>query len=118
MKKKIAFNIPNSKLLVLDMDDIIYFEKRERNIKICLTTYPNEIYLNNTMKSLSIFLKEEGFYNDVLFKSHCSYIVNVNHIKIINPRSITMSDQTEIPISNMKKEDFKKKIQKKISIIL
>ena len=117
MNSKLAFNLPNSKLLLLDLNNIVYFEKDGKSINICLNDNTKEDYLNMSMKGLSDLLKEKELYGVLFLKPHCSYIVNINYIKIVNTRSILMTNGTEIPISNNKRIDFKNKIKENLSII-
>lgn len=111
MNRKIVFNIRNSQLLILDINDIIYFEKSDRKVKARLRNYPKEILININIKKLCLLLEEKNFYNVILLKPHCSYVVNINYIKIINPHNIIMINGDELPISNNKRADFLKKLK-------
>lgn len=113
MNKKLIFNIYKSTLLITDINDIIYFEKNNRKIKVYLRTYPKEILIQMNLKNLCTYLENKNLYNNYFFKPHNSYILNINYIKIINTTSVFMFNGDEIPISNQNKINFTTKINEK-----
>lgn len=64
-----------------------------------------------SIKELQRFLEEREIYNIDFFRPHCSYIVNINYIKLFNNNQIIMFNKDKIPISYSKQKDFIKKIE-------
>ncbi len=77
MLKKIALNEKNN-LEVVDIKDIIYFEKEKKYIKVLLRNN-KIIYIKNSIKKLQNTLEKEDLFNVYFFKPHCSYIINLIH---------------------------------------
>lgn len=96
------------------MNDILYFEKKERRVKIKLKKFQDEIALNMSIKGLCIYLKEAQVYDKIFFRPHCSFVVNINFIKILKPKNVILQNGFNIPISNNKKKDFLNKVEKQL----
>jgi DNA-binding LytR/AlgR family response regulator len=114
MKNKLIFHIENSNLLILDVNDILYFEKKERRVKIKLKRSQDEIEINTSIKNLCIYLSEVGVYDKIFFRPHCSFVVNINYIKILKHKNVILQNGYSIPISNNKKDEFLNKIEKQL----
>lgn len=97
----------NDKLIVIKINDIYYCEARERET-IVLTN--NDQYI---VKS-SITEFEKNLHDNIFFKTHRSYIVNISKIKEIipwfnNTYKLKVKDiNSEIPVSRSKIKDFRK----------
>ena len=96
----------NSKMVVIDIEDIIYCETDERDTLIYTQ---NDKY--RAKMSISEFYRK--LPNDIFFKTHRSYIVNINKITEIIPWfnntyivKVKESD-FEIPVSRNNINDFK-----------
>lgn len=106
---KIALNIKKGKVLLVEVNDIILFEKCDKYIKIILCNSSIE-YMKMSMKNLTEFLDNKNL-NLRFYKPHCSFIININYIKCIYSKSIKMSNKLVVPISNRKNNDFMNKIK-------
>lgn len=88
---------------VVDLTNIVYCEACDSYTKI--HTDENKVHLiSKPLKEYDELLSDKGFY-----RVHKSYLVNVNHIrKIIKGigAAVIMSDNTNIPISMRKKDEF------------
>lgn len=115
MLKKIALNEKNN-LEVVDIKDIIYFEKEKKYIKVLLRNN-KIIYIKNSIKKLQNTLEKEDLFNVYFFKPHCSYIINLIHIIDLDPKFLIMSNKDIIPISASQKKMFYNLIMKEIFII-
>lgn len=106
-------------MLILNINDIILFEKSDRLIKVYLRI-PNAVYtvyMNISMKKLTLNLEENELLK-IFHKPHYSYIININHIKCIKSQSILMSNKLIIPISNNNKNIFKNSIKENLLEVL
>lgn len=92
-------------LIIIDISDVISFEKENNYIKINFKNSQG-VYIRTTMKKLQETLKEKNLYGIHFLKSHCSFIVNIKHIKELNSRQILMSNKDKIPISNSYRKSF------------
>jgi DNA-binding LytR/AlgR family response regulator len=114
----LAFRCSNNKLIILEIDKIVYFEKSTKKIIIHLETSQKIEILNTSMNRLSTFLEENNLLNTQFFRSHCSFIVNIRYIKVIKNHTIILNNyhEDEIPISYSKKNDFKNTIRNNLAI--
>jgi DNA-binding LytR/AlgR family response regulator len=110
MNTMIAIKILHGELIVLKVNDIIFFEKQGKKIKIYLQGNPGYVYMYSSMKELYNNLSIKNLLN-IFLKPHCSYLININHIKFINTKNIVMSNKSIIPISNQNCECFLKKFR-------
>lgn len=117
MNKKIALNTVKDPLLIVDIKDIIYFEKDLKLIKVQLRNYKENAYLKMSMKNLQCILENENLYNLYFFRPHCSYIVNVIHINVLKSTQVIMSNKDSIPISYSNRKTFVQLISKKFCLI-
>lgn len=84
----------------VSINDIIYFESLNREIKI-LTTRENDFFygrLEEVKSNVSKYL---------FFHIHRSYLINCNHIKILRYSEVVMSNGDTIPISRAKRQQFR-----------
>jgi len=88
--------------IYLKISDIIRFEGDGNYVRIITTTGENYL-VSKKIKDYQELLPNYPFY-----RVHNSYIINVDHIKsILNKDSaIIMSDNTVIPVSRKKREEF------------
>lgn len=88
---------------VIDLKNILYCEACDSYTKI--HTDEKKVFLiSKPLKEYDELLSDKGFY-----RVHKSFLVNVNHIrKIIKGigAAVIMSDDTNIPISMRKKDEF------------
>ncbi|WP_334292805.1 LytTR family DNA-binding domain-containing protein [Peptoclostridium litorale] len=97
----------DEKIIVLDIGDIYYCEASERNT---IVHSKDESYIENT--SISDFYKR--LPKDRFFRTHRSYIVNLDKIKEIipwfnNTYNIRLKDDVgEVPVSRSNIKDFRK----------
>ncbi len=115
MNKKIALKTKDS-LLVVDIKDIIYFEKEKKNIKVVLKN-KNNLYIKNSMKNLQYILENENLYNIYFFKPHCSFMINAVHISAIKSTQVIMSNRDFIPISHSNRKNFSQLIKSNLYMI-
>lgn len=108
--KKIILNISCNDLEIVDINDIVYFEKEKRKIKVIFRNSEKVSYSKLNMKSLQILLDEQKVYNNIFFKPHCSFIVNIKYIREIKGKQILMANKDCIPISDTYKTAFMKKV--------
>lgn len=97
---------------VIDLKDIIFCEACDSYTKI--HTKGKVHLISKPLKQYDEMLCDKGFY-----RIHKSFLVNVNHIrKIIKGvgAAVIMSDETNIPISIRRKDDFFKNLKGIIKI--
>ncbi len=70
--KKIALNADNS-IVLIEVRDIIYFEKEVKKIKVVLRNHKETFYIKKSLKNLQIILEEAHLFNTYFFKPHGSY---------------------------------------------
>ncbi len=109
MNTKLLFNINKAKL-ILEVQDILYFVKESKLIKIVLKKHKN-YYVNMNIKELQSLLEEKGLYEIYFFRPHYSYIANINYIKLFNSNHIIMLNADKIPISHSRQKEFIKKLE-------
>lgn len=117
MSQKLALNILKDSLLLVDINDIIYFEKEKKLIKVVLKNYNKDAYIKMTIKNLQCILENENLYNLFFFKPHCSYMVNIRHIHILKSNQIVMSNKEFIPISHSNRKSFVQLVKKSFCLI-
>ena len=115
--QKLALNILKGPLFLVDINDIIFFEKENKLIKVVIKNYKKPVYLNMSMKSLQNILENKTLFNIYFMRPHCSYIVNINHIKVLSSKQLLMSNKEYIPISSSKHKSFFKLISNNMDII-
>ena len=105
--KKIT--IPTSEgFLVIKVDDILYCAADINYAYIHLKD--DKIHVSKPLKYY-----EELLPNDFFFRTHSSYLININHVKSYNKSGlVTMIDGTVINVSTRKKEAFLKLIHKQM----
>lgn len=100
---KMQFKTVNG-YISLDINEILYFEYRNRRIDII--TNDNVYHMYERMKVLFKSLEKYGF-----LIPHVSYIINPMHIKfyISADNLIKMTNNNNIPISQLKAKEFRTK---------
>lgn len=106
---KIMFNISCNYQELVDINDIIYFEKEKKNIKIIFRNATSTSF-KLSMKDLQALLDKQKLYNTYFFRPHCSFIVNIKYISEIKGKQILMANRSCIPISQSHKTEFLKKL--------
>lgn len=98
--------------LKLALEDIYYFEREDRKIKV--VTKKGNYTLYETLSSID---KRVNPYDFIL--SHQSFIININHIKDYIKDEIVMMNNDIIPLAQKRAAEFKQAmrtfLQKKIS---
>ena len=89
----------------LQMDDILYFEAEGNYIKI--KTGSNEFRFRETMQTLEMSLKSDGF-----IRVHKGFLVNQEAVKIINSDKLILNDNTEIPFGRSYQENARKMLMR------
>lgn len=88
--------------LQLALEDIIRIEG-ERNYSFIHLLNSKKKLVSKTLADLELLLEKKVF-----FRCHKSHIVNAQHINsVANRLNISLSDDTIVPISRRKKDDFK-----------
>jgi two-component system LytT family response regulator len=108
--KKIAITTETS-IEFIKLNSIIYLEAQSNYTKFYLT---NQVSLI-TSKTLKYF--EENLPNNLFFRTHKSYLVNMNFIKRFskgNDLLIELTTGQKLPVSIRKKDEFIKTISQKI----
>lgn len=85
-------------------DDILYIESIKDYVNI--KTKSQEFIVLDTLKSM-----EEKLPDTVFCRVHKSYILNLNHIKSVDSRSVLLISDTEIPVGESFKVNFLKKLK-------
>lgn len=103
--KKSYVYISNQTTINIPYNEILYFEVNKNNIIINTTT---NIYVERkTMRNLN-----DEITSNLFVSPHTSFLVNLNHINLINNNNIEMDNGILIPISKRNKkhinEIFKK----------
>jgi Response regulator of the LytR/AlgR family len=110
---KICIKTINGTLLLIDRNEIINFEKSRNYVKINILRFTKEdIYVHCSIKKIDTFLDKYNL-TEIFYKSHYSFIININHIKYINQKSVIMTNGIKIPISNRYKNNLMKCIKDK-----
>lgn len=97
-----------NKMIVVETDQILFVEACERESKVF--TKENEVL----MSKLAISKLEEILPKEKFFKSHRSYVVNINYIREIIPWSNSTymlkmgKNERDIPVSRNKIKEFRK----------
>lgn len=84
----------------IPVKDILYFESRDREMKIVTTTGESLFYGNmeETLLSLSRYR---------FLKIHRSYLINYKHIIIMRYAEVVMSNGAVLPISRSKRQELR-----------
>ncbi|MEG0275615.1 MAG: LytTR family DNA-binding domain-containing protein [Coprobacillus sp.] len=91
-------------IVQLDVDKIIYFEYKERKVRIVTE---DKVYITN-VKISDMFHKMEKYF---FFMPHKAYVINMNQIQKFHFQEgiITMTNKDKVPLSQLKAKDFKEK---------
>lgn len=86
------------------LKDVIYFEGYLKHTKVFMT--------NGEVIECSVNIKniEKSLPKDIFIRTHQSFIVNMNHIKKYNRKSIFMNYDKEIPVSRTYVNTVREKI--------
>ena len=102
-QNKVQFKTING-LISLNVEEILYFEYKNRRIDIVTKTFTYHMYgkIRDIFKELD---------NSIFAVPHISYIVNMNEIKSVikSKYTLIMTNGITIPISQLKIKEFLKK---------
>lgn len=84
----------------LNLKEILFIESANRNIIIHSRSSNLEVV--SKMKDI-----EEKLPGELFFKTHKSFIVNLNHVKKYDKTSVWMEDNSEVILSRLKYQEFK-----------
>lgn len=87
-------------LYKIPINDIIYFESQNREIKI-VTTSCEDIFYG---KLEDIELKVAGYQ---FLRIHRSFLINYNHVAILRYSEVVMSNDVTLPIGRTKRQEFR-----------
>lgn len=93
----------NDGIFKLYVREIMYIETSQRNTLI--HTSGQDVVCFYRMKALEEKLESFGF-----LRCHSGFIINIRYVKSIEKLLITLTDDTEIPISQQKRKDAMKMI--------
>lgn len=96
-------------MLIFKIRDILYFEKDNKFIKIVLKNN-KPVHIKMSIKQLVSILEEKKFYEIFFFRPHCSFIVNINYVQLLNSKQLVLINKDKIPISHAYQKSFIKKI--------
>lgn len=85
----------------VSVNDIIYFENCNREIKIIMTNGNDSFY--GTFDEITLRLSGQLF-----IQIHRSFLVNYNHVSIIRYNDVVMSNGVTLPISRAKRQEFRR----------
>lgn len=97
--------------IVIDLDDILFFETDERKVKIHTTEGLFTTY--RRMKVYEQRLRGEHFY-----RCHAAFIVNLLYVSRIKDNSIFLKDGSEIMISKKRKKEFMREFAKYVGTLI
>jgi DNA-binding LytR/AlgR family response regulator len=84
----------------IPINDIIYFESQNREIKIVTTSCKDLFY----GKLEDVELKVAGHQ---FLRIHRSFLINYNHVAILRYSEVLMSNDITLPISRTKRQEFR-----------
>lgn len=102
LSSSIAINVGNA-IEFVELDNICYF-MANNNLTIVTCTNGHEYVISKSVKEFEDYLSERGF-----FRSHKSYLINVNQVKKIPLKEtgkIIMKNNSEVLLSQRKKQAF------------
>lgn len=82
-----------------NINEILYFKSEDRRMMLVMESNTEEFY--GTIEKVHTQLKNRGF-----FIPHRSYLVNYRFIRGFQAKMIIMTNGTEIPISNNRREEI------------
>lgn len=88
----------------INFEDVLYIESIKDYVNI--KTANQEYIVLDTLKSLEQQLSEWSFV-----RIHKSFIINTNQIKSISAKKVNLFSEQEIPIGDMYRENFLKKLK-------
>ncbi len=104
---KIALNL-GEKIMFVEVEHIIFLKASGMYTYVFLKS-TNELLVSKPLKHFDPIIES----NPEFYKPHRSYIINLSHVKQFIKKegyTIIMDDETNIPLSREKKEDFFKKM--------
>lgn len=102
-EEKFVFVKSDKKIIKLNFDDIFHIEAYGNYIKI----FANEMIL--TPQTLSDFVKK---LSDHFIRIHKSYVINFEHLKLIDGNQIILQNSTKLPIGKSYRKAVLDKIGK------
>lgn len=102
-KERVRFKTIHG-LITLDVDEILYFEYKNRRIDI--VTKKNIYHMYDKIKNIATVMEKYDFISP-----HAAYVINMKEIKqyLNSQYVIIMSNEYSIPVSQLKTKMFKKK---------
>lgn len=110
-KRRIFIENTDQGKVVLDLDDILFFETCERKVKI--HTIEGIFSSNQRMKEYEKRLREGHFY-----RCHAAFIVNLSYISKIKKNLIFLRDGSVIMISKKRKKEFMSEFAKYVGTLV
>lgn len=110
-KRRIFIENTDQGKVVLDLDDILFFETCERKVKI--HTIEGIFSSNQRMKEYEKRLSEGHFY-----RCHAAFIVNLSYISKIKKNLIFLRDGSVIMISKKRKKEFMSEFAKYVGTLV
>lgn len=110
-KRRIFIENTDQGKVVLDLDDILFFETCERKVKI--HTIEGIFSSNQSMKEYEKRLREGHFY-----RCHAAFIVNLSYISKIKKNLIFLRDGSVIMISKKRKKEFMSEFAKYVGTLV
>lgn len=101
-EEKFVFVKSDKKIIKLNFDAIFHIEAYGNYIKI----FTNEMIL--TPQTLSDFIEK---LSDDFVRIHKSYVINFQHLKLIDGNQITLQNNTKLPIGKSFRKDILIKIE-------
>ena len=110
-KRRIFIENTDQGKVVLDLDDILFFETCERKVKI--HTIEGIFSSNQRMKEYEKRLREGHFY-----RCHAAFIVNLSYISKIKKNLIFLRDGSVIMFSKKRKKEFMSEFAKYVGTLV
>lgn len=89
----------NRRIIVLDIEDIYYFESYQRMIKVC--TYSRKYRINTTISKEADALEGSGFV-----RVHHGYLVQKSHIRSMEQCQVILKNGERVPVSKRYKKEL------------
>jgi len=100
-KEMVVFSL-NQMALILECDDIIYIEKRQRKT-IIHSVKEGEIHTYESIISI-----RNRFESPCFYQVHRAFIVNLNHIVKLIKKDIILDNSNAVPLSEKRRKEFKR----------
>lgn len=107
-KKTISFEVTQKRIVKLPFERILFIETLKR--KTMVHTHEESFLSNNKISEL-----EESLDPDQFFRTHASFIVNLEHVKTYSKGDVTLINDQQVLLSRLKENDFKKAFMKSLT---